>query len=27
MDYDQETREGRLERRMRVWSPARVQTR
>ena len=24
MDYGQETREGRLERRLRVWSPARV---
>ena len=24
MDYGQETREGRIERRMRVWSPARV---
>ena len=25
MDYGQETREGRLERRLRVWSPARVE--
>jgi len=25
MDYGQETREGRLERRLRVWSPARIE--